>query len=249
MNDDDNFPQILDNKVSISNLAARGAQSFSLREKRLFMTGLSTFDSRSKRPLTLKERTLRVTAADYAELSKIADPKGAYKDLKAACDNLFNRYLRYVVETPNGRRERKFRWVGGVTYHEGEGWVEFSLTEEIMPHLAALTRQFTTYRLRQASELRSVYSWRLLELLTSHTNDEHSEKTKEIDLDEFRHSLEVPKSYRYDNFKRRVILPAVKELTEKDGWNISWRPIKRGRKVMSIEFTYSRKKQKDLFRE
>jgi hypothetical protein len=41
---EDQIPSILNNQVSITNLAARGAQGFTLREKRLFMAGLSKLD-------------------------------------------------------------------------------------------------------------------------------------------------------------------------------------------------------------
>jgi len=247
---DEQLPSILDNQVSITNLAARSAQGFTLREKRLVMAGLSKLDSRKpKKSLTLAERTFRVTAAEYVELSQIADVKSAYKDLLAACEKLMDRRLRYKIATPRGYKERVLQWVGGVTYHHGEGWVEFSIGEEVMPHVCELTKQFTQYRLKQASELRSLYSWRLLELLTSHNDakDESKIQVKILPLDSLRLSLEIPDGYRYCHIKDRVIEPAVKELVSKDHWLIQWRPIKLGRAVESIEFTFNRDPQTSLF--
>jgi plasmid replication initiation protein len=240
---DEQIPSILDNQVSITNLAARSAQGFTLREKRLVMAGLSKFDSRKKKNLiTLKDRTFRVTASEYVDLSQIADEKSAYKDLLAACEKLLDRRLRYKIITPRGVKERVLQWVGGVTYHHGEGWVEFSISEEIMPHVCELTKQFTQYRLRQTSELRSIYSWRLLELLTSHNNskDETKITVKKIPLNDLSSALEIPNTYRYCHVKARVIEPAVAELVKKDHWLIQWRPIKEGRAVAAIEFTFSR---------
>lgn len=246
---DDGLPSILNNKVSMTNLAMRGAQGFTLREKRLVMCGLSKLDSRTKRKyISLKDRTFRVTAAEYAELSGTSK-NDAYKDLTDACKNLRTRFLRYRIETPTGIKERVINWVSSLTYHKGEGWVDFSLTEEFMPHCTALERQFTTYRLKQAKELRSLYSWRLLELLTSLTNDEHKERKERVELADLRLALDVPESYRYDHIKQRAIIPAVKELTSKDDWLIEWKPIKTGRSVTAIMFTYSRSKQKDMFKE
>lgn len=247
---DEQIPSILDNQVSITNLAARSAQGFTLREKRLVMAGLSKFDSRKKRGLiTLKDRTFRVTAAEYAALSQVADVKSAYKDLMAACEKLLDRRLRYKIITPRGVKERVLQWVGGVTYHHGEGWVEFSIGEEVMPHVCELSKQFTQYRLRQTSELRSIYSWRLLEVLTSHNdaNDEAKIQTKKIPLETLRSALEIPDSYKYDNIKRQVIQQAVDELVNKDHWLIQWHPIKKGRGVVAIEFTFRRSPQQDIF--
>lgn len=247
---DEQLPSILNNQVSITNLAARSAQGFTLREKRLVMSGLSKFDSRNKRSLiSLKDRTFRVTASEYAELSQIADEKSAYKDLIASCEKLLDKRLRYKVITPRGVKERVLSWVSSVTYHHGEGWVEFSISEEIMPHVCELTRQFTQYRLQQTSELRSVYSWRLLEILTSYNDaqDETKIRVKVLSIADLRSSLEIPDSYKYDDIKRQVIIKGVEELVKKDHWAIQWRPIKTGRAVMSIEFTFNRDPQQDIF--
>lgn len=247
---EDQIPSILENQVSISNLAARAAHGFTLREKRLVMAGLSKFDSRKKKSLiTLKDRTFRVTALEYAELAQIADQLSAYKDLIAACEKLLDRHLRYKIITPRGVKERVLAWVSSVTYHHGEGWVEFSIGEEVMPHVCELTKQFTRYRLRQTSELRSIYSWRLLELLTSHNDgqDEAKIKVKIITLDALRAALEIPDSYKYNDIRKQIITPSVEELVKKDHWLIQWRPIKQGRAVTAIEFTFNRDPQQDLF--
>lgn len=245
----DQIPSILDNQVSITNMAARAAQGFTLREKRLVMAGLSKLDSRkSKKLLTLAERTFRVTASEYAEIAQIADAKSAYKDLMAAGAKLEMRKLRYKLVTPRGEKLRSIGWVGALTYHHGEGWIEFSLTEEIMPHVCELSKQFTQYRLRQTSELRSLYSWRLLELLTSHNDakDETKIQVKTLSLADLRLSLEIPDSYKYDDINRRVITKGIEELVKKDHWAIQWRPIKTGRTVTAIEFTFNRDPQTQI---
>jgi plasmid replication initiation protein len=182
-------------------------------------------------------------------LAQIAAPKAAYQDLMAACTKLEQRKLRYKLITPKGEKLRSIGWVSSLTYHLGEGWVEFSLTEEIAPHVVGLSKNFTKYRLQQASELRSLYSWRLLELLTSHNDgkNESQIRVKKFSLVDFRNSLEIPDSYKYDDIKRQVIQKAVEELMKKDHWLIQWRPTKEGRAVVAIEFTFSRDPQSSIF--
>ena len=46
--------------------------------------------------------------------------------------------------------------------------------------------------------------------------------------------------------RRKIIEPAVKELIEKDGWLIEWKPIKEGRKVTGIRFTFLKNPQHQL---
>src|SRR5260363_307987 len=64
-------------------------------------------------------------------------------------------------------KEAKFRWISGVTYHHGEGWVELNFTPEVAPHLLALRKQFTSHKLKHACAFDSIYAWRLYECLKS----------------------------------------------------------------------------------
>ncbi|BCF98124.1 hypothetical protein PPGU19_026930 [Paraburkholderia sp. PGU19] len=62
-----------------------------------------------------------------------------------------------------------------------------------------------------------------------------------IRFDEFCHAMEAPPSCLKDfgQLRRRVIDPAVAELTGKDGLLIEWKPTKSGgRKVTGLEFTF-----------
>ena len=46
--------------------------------------------------------------------------------------------------------------------------------------------------------------------------------------------------------RTKIIEPAVKELREKDGWLIQWQPVKAGRKVKAVRFTFMRDPQGSL---
>ncbi|TJY70609.1 replication initiation protein, partial [Klebsiella pneumoniae] len=49
-----------------------------------------------------------------------------------------------------------------------------------------------------------------------------------------------------ENFAKvrtKIIEPAVKELVEKDGWLIEWKPVKAGRKVAKVRFEFKRDPQ------
>ncbi|WP_277421169.1 replication initiation protein [Serratia marcescens] len=135
------------------------------------------------------------------------------------------------------------RWVGSVKYQDGEGWVELAWWPDLLRHLTGLQRQFTTYQLQQASALRSGYSWKLLELLMRFESTGWAEYT----IEDFKASMDAPPSLSdFGQVKRRIIDPAVKELTEKDGWLIQWQPIKAGRKVKALRFTFMRDPQGQL---
>ncbi|PHX35393.1 hypothetical protein AO282_16340 [Pseudomonas amygdali pv. morsprunorum] len=131
-----------------------------------------------------------------------------------------------------------------------------------MPHLTGLKKNFTTYQLQQATALRSVYSWRLLELLSRFEDT----GWLEISIEDFSQSMDAPEKQKADfaairrkiiepsvnelvekdgiaAIRRKIIEPSVNELVEKDGWKIQWKPIKTGRRVTALRFFFSKDDQ------
>jgi plasmid replication initiation protein len=241
----DETPSILGNQVTMKNIVARAAHGLTLPEKRITMAAISKIDSRKslKHYHDPARRTLKVTAAEYAEIAASPDEKTAYRDLKNATKRLYERDLSYKIVTPKGKEDVHLRWIEKATYHHGEGWIEIVLTTAILPHLTELSIRFTKYRLEQACGLRSIYSWRLLEYLTSWNEGGNDKGSKTTELDKFRQFMEVPESYKWSNIKQKIIEPATKELAEKDGWIIHWQPVKKGRSVIAITFLWERDRQ------
>jgi len=188
--------------------------------------------------------TVKLVAHDYAEQFGV-DADTAYTQLRQAGKSIFNRYIRFFEPGRKGPEEVFVRWVSSARYSPGTGTVTLRFTPEIAPHLLEFKNQFTKYKLAQASALRSVYSWRLLELLSQCA----STGWRHIELDEFHHAMETPEGYKanFKTLRQRVIDPAVKELQDKDGWLIDWTPIKTGRKVTALRFEFKRNSQTRLF--
>lgn len=183
--------------------------------------------------------------------------KQAYQQLKNAGEHFFNRYLSLAISDRKGKKSTqwKIRWLGAYGYQDGEGYVELSFTLEVMPYLCDLEEGFfTKYKLSQSMALRSVHSWRLLELLEQmrSANKDTSGKKKtgwlSISIEDFWHSMNAPVTYQknFGQLQRRIIDPAIKELTEKDNWIIKWNPIKKGRRVAKLEFFFKRNNQLKL---
>lgn len=234
--------------VTMSNALTRAGHGLTLGEKRLVAWAAARLDSRRK--LAFGEvPTTRILAADYAEQFGL-DMRTAYEQLQEAAKHLYNRSITFFE--PAWKRNGKplpptrvqMRWVGQVHYQEGEGWVELKWWPDLLPHLVGLKKQFTTYQLQQASALRSTYSWKLLELLTRF----ESTGWAEYDIEDFCASMEATEKQRADfsKIRTKIIEPAIKELTEKDGWLIQWQPIKAGRKVKALRFTFMRDPQTRL---
>lgn len=230
-------------QITISNALTTAAQGLSLAEKRVMMYAVARLDS-FKSDGGTPSGAVKLLAADYAAQFDV-DVDTAYTQLRQAGKGIFKRYIRFFETAGSGLEEVEIRWVSSARYSPGAGAVTLRFSPEIAPHLLQLKSQFTRYQLVQASALRSVYSWRLLELLSQF----ESTGWRQIELDEFHHAMETPDSYR-SNFKecrKRVIEPAVKELRDKDGWLIEWQAIKTGRKVTALRFEFERQPQHQLF--
>jgi plasmid replication initiation protein len=231
--------------VTMSNALTRAGQGLTLAEKRIVVAAIAKLDSRHAPPPG-EVPTTRITAAEFAESFQV-DANTAYEQLQNAAEHLYKRSITFY-EPAHKRRGKALeptrvtmRWVGQVHYQRGEGWVELYWWPKLLPHLLGLKKQFTSYQLQQASALRSIYSWRLLELLTRF----ESTGWAEYAIEDFATSMEATEKQRGDFAKLRtkIIEPAVKELAEKDGWLIHWEPVKAGRKVKAVRFTFMRDPQ------
>jgi plasmid replication initiation protein len=237
-----------DRWVTMSNALTRAGHGLTLAEKRLVMLAVSKLDSRrASKPGEVI--TTRVTAHEYAEVSECAMPT-AYQALQDAAKNLFNRKITFFESSTKRNKKTskphrtEMRWVGRCTYLEDQGCVELSWWPELLPSLIGLKMRFTSYQLKQASALRSIYTWRLLELLMRF----QATGWAEYSIEDYTTAMNASEKQceNFNNIKRRMIEPAVKELTAKNGWLIEWWPIKKGRRVAALRFEFQRNPQGQL---
>lgn len=219
--------------VVMSNAISRAAQSLSLAEKRIIFAAIAQMGG--------KYAPVRITAQEYANTFGMP-LKQAYSQLKEASENFFNRYIRFKLNEVSEIDVDvwKIRWLGAYKYNDGEANVLLHFTPQVMPYLCELEDNFTKYQLSQACALRSVHSWRLLELFEQMNTNKENNGWLSISLEDFHHAMESPDSYKttFGLLRKYMIEPAVKELTEKDHWMIDWKPIKKGRKVVRLEFWF-----------
>lgn len=235
--------------ITMSNALTRAGHGLTLAEKRIVMMAVSKLDS--AKPFNNHEplRT-KITAAEYADECTI-NINTAYDQLQSAAKHIYSRSITFyeAAHRRNGKplapTRTVMRWVGQIKYHQGEGWVELHWWPELIKHLMGLKKQFTSYQLQQASALRSIYSWRLLELLARFESTGWAEYT----VEDFAVSMDATDKQKNDfaAIRRKIIEPAVKELREKDGWAITWKPITAGRKVKAVRFDFKRDPQMSLF--
>lgn len=109
--------------------------------------------------------------------------------------------------------------------------VTLKMMADVVPHFMELKSGFTKYELAAALSLNSVYSQKLYELCSRWKD----KKVWLAEMEELKMLLNVG-NYRYQDFRRVCLEPALNEISEKTDLKITYDPIKEGRKYVAIQF-------------
>lgn len=223
--------------MTMSRALALSAHGLSINEARVMMLACRLIDPKKSPYAYAKDGyvKVRVTAHEFAMMAELAGeddktPMAAYKGLKLACAELTKRRASWR----EGKKLINLAWVWKSVYHEGEGWAEICFSPDMTQHLFMLREKFVRYRIELARGVRSIYSANLLRLLMT----QKTTGTLIITLDDFKHTMEVPDTYRYADIKRYAIQHPIKELAEKANLIIQVEETKRGRSVYSLKFKF-----------
>ena len=218
--------------VRKSNALIAASYTVTLAEQRLILLAIAAAGGQADVPL-------RVDASAYAEQFGTAR-NTAYEALRDASAHLFERRFTFQEDTPKGVKTTVSRWVSHVSYAEGGGYVEIAFAPHVQPLLCELEKKFTQYALAQISGLTSVHAVRLYELLISWRS---TGRTPMIELAEFRKRLGIEEGEypRMDNFKRRVLEPAVAQINQHTDIVAAYEQHKRGRSIAGFSFSFTMK--------
>ena len=222
-----------------SNRLNSAIQNLSLPELRIVQ--LAIVDARETGNGLSTDTPLRIDAMRYAEAFETTR-QNAYNRMKEAEETLFNR--RFTFLDSEGKTV-KSRWIQRVRYLDDEGAIELAFTLDVVKGITRLDGAeefFTQYLLSQTSNLNSVYSVRLYELLIQWKT---AVKTPVFELSLFRGQMGLNDGeYKAMNdFKKRVLDLAVKEINEKTDLTVSYTQEKKGRLIHGFKFTVKQKEK------
>lgn len=185
-------------------------------------------------------KIFRVKIAQLANFLNI-ESKDIYRKIKVVTRKMIGREL--ILR--NDEKELQLSWLASAEYFEGQGIVELEISEKLKPFLLQLKEQFTKYQLKNVIQFKSIYSFRIFELLKQY----EMVGSRIFLIDELREILDIraDKYPRYNDFRKRVIEKAKNELDSHSDITFDFKEIKDSRKVNGIEFTiYSMPKQRKL---
>jgi len=175
---------------------------------------------------------------DFCKVCGIDTHSGkTYANLRKTIKNLSDKSL--WVKTDG--KEILYRWINDAVIDKDSGVIQIQFHDRMKPFLLELKSNFTQYELLYILAMQSQYGIRLYETLKSY------EFRKEIifGLDELRDILMAEKYEFYGDFRKRAVVPAIREINDLSDINVKYEPIKDGKKVIKIKFLINVKKDLD----
>lgn len=188
---------------------------------------------------------LTIHASNYIENFHV-EKHTAYAVLKEACKVLFDRRFTYQSMTTKGNiKTTHSRWVSEISYVDNEATVSLIFSPAVVPLITRLEERFTSYELKQVSQLTSRYATRLYELLIAWRS---TGKTPIFEIDTFRQQLGVAEDEytRSDNFKRRVLEIAISQINTFTDITVKLQQHKTGRSISGYSFSFKAKPRPKL---
>lgn len=210
-------------------------------EQRLIM--LAIMGAREVGESITPSSKIEIHADSYAQLFDVS-LDAAYKALREAVNNLFNRQFSYTQAYKDTGKTGlvRSRWVSRIFYVDDLGLLEITFAPDVVPLITQLERHFTSYKVKQVANLTSKYAIRLYELLIAWRS---AGKTPFIPLVDFRTKLGVEETeYKAMNhFKARVLDAAINQINTYTDITVEYKQHKRGRSISGFSFTFKQKNQ------
>jgi len=199
-----------------------------LREQRLVLLCVSQINSLER----LKDnKKFVVTASEYSSVFG-GDEKHAFRDMRCAIDELYDRSIKVIV---NADKTEEIRWISNKSNTLSNQSVEVRFTADIAPYLNNLKGNFTKYQLLNISGMSSIFSIRIYEMLMQWK----IKKSILLTVDQLRERLQLSDKYpAFANIKQKVLDVAMKEINEYSDILATYNVLKDGKKVTSVHFSY-----------
>ena len=174
-------------------------------------------------------KTYEFSLYDLCDICGIEHHGQNYKNFKDSIQQLHNSAFWFETETT----EDFIYWVTDVHIDKITKVVTLRLDPRLRPYLLNLRERFTCYEYGTILQMESKYSYRIYELLKSYSNL----GVVQFNLKNFKEALEITTEYSdYRNFKRIVIDKSLDEINKYTDLDVSFLPIKTGRKVTALSF-------------
>lgn len=221
------------------NALMNASYNLEVTEQRLIL--LAIINARETGAGITSDSKLEIHASNYSKQFNVTK-EAAYKALKSAVNNLFERQFSFQEETKNGIGTVRSRWVSRIKYIDDSATLEITFAPDVVPLITRLEQHFTSYQIIQVAQLTGKYAIRLYELLIAWRE---VGKVPQIELSDFRERLgiEVDEYKAMNHFKSRVLEPSIKQINEHTDITVTYEQHKKGRTITGFSFRFKQKQQ------
>ena len=222
------------------NALINASYNLEVTEQRLIL--LAIINARETGKGITADSKLEIHAHDYASRFDVSN-SGAYKALKEAVNNLFDRQFSFKESDKKGNLGIvRSRWVSRIKYIDTTATLEITFAPDVVPLITRLEQHFTSYQLKQVSQLTSKYAIRLYEFLIAWRE---VGKVPQIELDDFRNRLGLDDNEytAMNNFKKRVLEPSIQQINEHTDITVAYEQHKKGRLISGFSFRFKQKQE------
>ncbi len=229
------------NLVVKDNALINASYNLEVTEQRLIL--LAIINARETGQGITADSKLEIHASDYMNHFDV-DKHAAYKALKEAVNNLFERQFSFREEYKRTGKTGvvRSRWVSRIKYVDELAILEITFAPDVVPLITRLEQHFTSYQIEQLAHVTSKYAIRLYEILIAWRS---TGKVPVMRIDDLRFKLGIADNeyQSMSNFKSRVLEPAIKQINEFTDITVSYEQHKSGRTITGFEFKFKLKNQ------
>lgn len=210
----------LNNLVTQSNRLVESRYNLNITEQRLVLAMISMIDPEDE---DFREYTIKI-----ANLSKILGLKD--KNIYSTIKQITRSIMGKVIQIKTEKGILQINWISSASYDDNSGQVILKFDPSLKPFLLNIRENYTSTKFGIVAKFNSFYTSRIYMLIKQY--QKIGERTISIDyLGEL-----FPQYKLYKNLKRRIIIPAQKEICSISDITFSFREVKIGRKVKEIIF-------------
>ena len=220
-----------DDVLMKNNILVKAKYSLSLAESRIFIMMLYGLQKDVSGSMSFK-----ISLDGLKKLVKKKE-KNTVLGITRILDDIMSKHIFFMEEKANGKGKiwSKYNFINGYDYDDELKSFRIECSERVYILLKSyLDTGYTPVNLSIWLSLGNNNAQRFYDLLRLWSGTKSIVNYK---IDELKDLLMIEDKYdRYNDFKRRVILPAIKELNETGYFEIDIKENKVGRKVDSIDF-------------
>lgn len=180
------------------------------------------------RPSDTEFHEYEFSVADFCRICGISSQSGSvHSAVKQSVKTLADKSF-WIKQDDHS--EVLLRWLQHAKIESGR--IHIQIDQNMKPYLLQLKEKFTKYELIYTLAFKSQFSIRLYEILKSY----QWRHDVTLQLDELKASMFAENYKNFKDFRNRVLDVAVREINQYSDIDVSYEPITKGRKTVSLLF-------------